>query len=116
MQRAEFDRLGHVVIEARVARAATVVFLAPAGHGDQHHLRAARLVSDPPRHLVAAQFRQSDIQQDHIRLEGGRGADGFQSVVRGVHLVAHHAQQYRETVGGIGIVIHDQDAAGGGSR
>src|SRR5262245_17767557 len=54
----EVHRLHQVRVEAGLARAATVMLLAPAGHGDERHALPARLLPDPARHVVAVERRQ----------------------------------------------------------
>ena len=45
-QGADVDRLGDVMIEARLGRAALVLFLAPTGQRDQSDVVASRLPAD----------------------------------------------------------------------
>src|SRR5262245_55699260 len=52
VERARIDRLGEVVVEARLHRAAPVAFLSPAGERDQGHALAAGS-ADGARHLEA---------------------------------------------------------------
>ena len=80
------------MIETRFLGAATILLLAPAGDGDQHHASTAILLPDPASRLVAVQLRQAEVQEDHLRLERRRRSYGFQAVVSRVDLVAHHAQ------------------------
>ena len=59
LQGSKLDRLRHVMIETRFLGAATILLLAPAGHGNQHHVSTAILLSDPASRLVAVQLRQA---------------------------------------------------------
>src|SRR5262245_38465126 len=55
-QAADLDRLDHVQVEAGLLRAVVILFLAPAGAGDQQHPLAPLLGADAAAHLVAVEL------------------------------------------------------------
>src|SRR5207253_7951004 len=117
-QHAEVRRLGEVVVEARLAGLELVVFLAPAGDRDQQHVAAAAL-AHVARDVIPRELRQADVQERHGGLELVRGRDRLGAVVGDAHLVPHHPEQGGEAVGGILVVVDDEDARvrfGGGRR
>src|SRR2546430_207951 len=66
----------------------------------------------PPtvRGLVSRQLRHADVEQQHLGPEIGFRRDGFLAVVGDAHVVAAHLQQHGEAVGGVGVVVDDEDA------
>ena len=63
------NRLGQVVVETRVERAAPVLFLAPAGHRNENDAPSPRRCPNVPSQLIAVDIRQTDIQQKRVRME-----------------------------------------------
>ena len=54
-------------IEPRITRTSAVVVLAPPSDRDQHDaVDALTLRANPPRYLVAVEFRQTDVEQHHV--------------------------------------------------
>src|SRR5262249_8625200 len=105
----ELDRLDQVVVEARLPGAAAVLLLPPAGQSHQQGAPAA-LLPDPPRRLVAIELRQLDVEEGEGRLQRPPPPNRPQAVVGGLDVVAQQAQQQGEAVGGVLVIVHDQDA------
>src|SRR5471032_1491213 len=59
----DFDRLDQVQVEARFEHAAAVLGQAVAGQRDQPHVACGRIGAQAPRHLVAVDAGQADVDQ-----------------------------------------------------
>jgi CheY-like chemotaxis protein len=57
-----------------------------------------------------------DVHQGHVGPDPGGQDHRGRPVVGGVRLVAPGPQQQRQAVGGVGAVVHDEDAAHGAPR
>src|SRR5690349_11515923 len=114
-QRLVVDRLGEMVIETRLARAPAVLFLAPAG--DRHDQDGvAALGAQAPRDLVARQLGHADVEEHDVRIEIARRLEGLEPVVGDAHHVAAHLEQHAQALGGVRVVVDNEDAMRGGAR
>ena len=64
-------RLDEVMIEARLPSEASLLGLAPAGHGDQRQVATGRTRSQDACNFVPAHARHADIEEDDVGLEFG---------------------------------------------
>ena len=87
-----------------------IFLLPPAGQRHQHQALSPRLLPDAAAHLVAVQFRQTDIEQHGIGTKPLGGFDGFNAVVGLVRLMSAELQQHRQRFGSVFAVVDDQDA------
>jgi CheY-like chemotaxis protein len=67
------------------------------------------LIADAPRGFVTIEPRHTDVHEHDIRLKSGRLFDGFESVARDTHVVAHEPQEHSHALGGIDIVVRNQE-------
>ena len=63
------DRLDEVVIEPGVARALDSLWLPIARQSNQKQVPEARVTPQAPGYLVAVHARQTDVEEDHFRVE-----------------------------------------------
>src|SRR5688500_14214305 len=103
-------RLDEVVIEAGRDRLCLLLGMTPTGEGDDEHRAAPRLGPYSARDLVAVQLRQADVEQHHFRPQGPRELQRRRASVRRVGLVALELEQARERIGGVAVVVDDEDA------
>jgi hypothetical protein len=95
-------------IETGADRAPPVVFLAPAGDGDERYLGSPRALADALRHLVTVYQRHPDVEQREAGLEALGDFQSFEPVLRCAHLVAVQPDQAGESLGGVAVVIDNQ--------
>ena len=110
LQRIRRHRLREVIGEAGLAAAPPVVLLAVAGHGDDPDVAEARDLPNLPRHVVAGDVGQADVEQDDVRAELGRHPQGRDAVGGGPHLVAPQADERGHGLGRVLVVVHHQHA------
>ena len=103
-------RLDEMAVEAGFLRPAAVLRLAPSRQSDQHHLPSPRLLPESSAHFVTVQSRQADIEEHHIRPEPLRLFDRGFSIVSGMGFMPGHFQEQRQRLGGVLVVVDDQDA------
>ena len=107
----EAHRLGQVVIESCLQGDVPVSFLAPARYGNQRRALPGGLPANRAHHLQAGQLRHAHIEQCGIRCDLREGFQRLCAVIGHVHFVAFQTQQFRQAVGGIHVVVGDQNAA-----
>src|ERR1700689_4499263 len=107
------DRLGEVVIEAGGKGALLVALLTPAGDGDELDVRARPAVADPLRHLVAIRTGHADVEQYHVRGEAAEGSERRRAVMRYRDFMAVYAQQHRQRLRRVAIIVGYQHAPAG---
>ena len=116
LQLSHIDGFHEMAVTTGVARARTVVLLAPSGQRDHFDALSRRLRTNLLCDFVPVKTRHSDVHENHCRLKGRRGGDGFGAAVGGPHLLAHQLQHGSHRIGRVTIVIDDQDSpAGNGS-
>ncbi len=99
-----------MVVETSFRRAAAIFLLSPARERRQHNFLQAGLLSQPACDLVTVHARHSDVQEDNIwciiprHLERRRAAKGYPD------LVALQPEQHDEAVGGVLVVINDEQS------
>ena len=71
-------------------------FLSPPGLRDDPDVRAPRLPPDELAHLVAAELRQADVEQDDVGAEAFGGLAGLLAVVGGLDEVPALAEIQRQ--------------------
>jgi hypothetical protein len=102
--------LGGVMVEAAVARAAPVFFLAPAGQRHQHRALLAWFGAQAARHFEAVHAGHAQVEQDGVRGEAPRRFQPGRAVPGGVHLGAGGLEQHGQRLGGVVVVVHHQHA------
>ena len=70
---------------------------------------AAQFLAEPGGDLIAVQARQAEIEQHIIRLLAACDLDGLVSVAGDVDIVAVLFKPHRHGLGGIAVVIDDED-------
>ena len=104
---AHVERLGHVVVGAGVQRAHLVVAVRAGG---QHEHRAGEPRAQPGEHLRAVQVGQAEIEDDHVGVLGGGGAQRRPAVGGVDDVVAGGPQRDPERAGDLRVVVDDQHA------
>ena len=102
------DRLHYVGIEARLSRQGSMLLFAVAR--DRHDAKVVEPVlgPKPARELEAIQARHADVEEHDLRLELIRGIEGEKRVGDRHRFAAHHPEQARKGIRGIGMVIDDE--------
>src|SRR5258706_5210131 len=114
---AELYRLYEMVVEARLGALPAVLGLSPTGECDEHDAVEVALLADARGELEAVQPGHGEIEQRDLGTERAHLLQSRCPVVRDQHLDAVQAQQQRETVGGVAIVVDDEKAPPrGGAR
>jgi hypothetical protein len=98
-----------MVVEAGRLRLAAVLIAPPAGQCDQAQ-RSTSGAAQLPRDLVAAEARESEIEQHDLRLEFLGAAEGGLAGVRNARRVAGKSKQHGHRLGGVGVVVDNKDA------
>src|SRR5688572_2143195 len=104
------------MIESRLARPRLVRLLTPSGHGDQHRVPTGLPVPDAPGDVVAAQSGHSDVEDRDVWIQEIEHRHRIVAVAGDVHFVSVEAQQHREALSRILIVVRDQHEVFTGSR
>src|SRR5262249_732111 len=99
-----------MVVKTCVARPSLIFFLPPPSQSHENYPTAPPLFSHGAGSLIAVHFRHANVEQCHIGLEGRCSLYGLHAVVGRLDLVAHHTQHHSEAIGGVAIVVCDQDA------
>src|SRR5436189_6419205 len=105
------DRLGHVVVKAGVPREAPMPILSVAGERYEDRVPEPDLFTEAPSDLKTIHLRHADVEQDNLGTVGGGDLERRPSVVRRRDIVTEVAHELRERLGGVAIVINDQDPA-----
>src|ERR1051325_11036578 len=90
----------------------SIGFRAETGNGNQWDPLEARLLAQPFGNVVAVDIRQTDIEQDRVRLELHRGLQTGTARMRHQHGMTRHLEPHREASRRVDIVVDDQDAPG----
>nr|WP_262389775.1 4-alpha-glucanotransferase [Cupriavidus campinensis] len=115
-QRLDRQRLDEVRVEARRQRAPAVVRGTVSGQGEDARasaIDAGRIGPQHRQHLEAVHVRHLQVEQHHVRVKAARQFQRLRAAVGRPGVVAQHGQQFGHAVGGVGAVIHDQDAQPG---
>ena len=110
LQRADVGGLAEVVVEAGGTRALLVLYLAPAGDGDQHGLAVARVQSQPPRDFVAVHSRHADVEQHGIGAKPRHRIERVLPAEFDLVLDAEQLQHHAHGLGRVDVVIDHQHA------
>ncbi len=105
----DIGRLYDVMVEPGGPRSIVIGFLSPAGQGDQQEVLMLRHRSDAAGHFVAVHLRHADIKDDRIGMEYLEQVERGTAAVRDGDRRAERGQQLSERIGGIAIVVDDQD-------
>ena len=113
-QDGEVERLGQVVVGARLEAAQHVVGVRAGGQ--QHHRHELPRRAQPPHHLEAVEAGQHDVEQDDI--EPARAGGGPDEALQGHLAVLLHLggealrlEVQLEAAGQVLLVFDDEDAA-----
>jgi hypothetical protein len=96
LQHQRINGLDEVVVDADLLGLTAIRFRAMAGQGRQQHMLQHRLLPQPSRQFVTVHSRQTNIQEDDLRLQGLRRAERRRAVVGDRHFMARSFQQQRE--------------------
>ena len=77
-----------MAVETGFVRLAAVVFLPPAGKGDEHQALALGPLAQAAANFVAIQLRQADVEQHDFRLQVQGRFEGSLAIVGRVRFVA----------------------------
>src|SRR5688572_3731278 len=100
-----------MLVEARLARAAPVRFLAVGGHRDDAHGLEARLAAQRLGDLEAVEAGQAEVEEQELRPQPARLGDRAAPVVRDVHLVAGLPEDRGHDLGVVDVVVYHEHAA-----
>ncbi len=106
----DLDWLNEMGDEAGLLRTVAIFVLAPAGDGDQRDAGACRQFTNLGRGFQSVHAGHSQIEQHHAGKEAGDFAEGSSTVMSDANFVAGEIQQSAEAIGGVGVVIDDQDS------
>ena len=101
LQNVGFHGLDQMLVKPRLVRAAAVLVLPVAGHGDQAGFGRGWVVTQPAGDPVAVQPRQPDVAEHDIRLPFFCRLDAGWSGVGDSHLIPVKFQQQAQAVGGV---------------
>ena len=113
LQHGGVHRLHDVIVEAGFGRAATVVFLSPAGQGDDRDMISPWHGSQSLAHLIAIESRHPDVEQHQRRLQCFRKCHCTQAIVGCFHMMTPYAQKQRQRGRPVDVVIGDEDCVRG---
>jgi hypothetical protein len=85
----------------------------PAGQGDEDDLLAPRSRPQPAGQFIAVHPGHTVVQHRDIGPRVDRRVHGPGPAIGDLHPVAEHAQDQREGIGRVAVVVHDQDAKAG---
>src|SRR6516165_1587196 len=100
-----------MVIEPALFRSLSVLGLPPPAEGDENGGGPFGPLADPTGEVVPRHPRHSEIQQDHVRLEGIQYLQRFLTRHHATYLMPQNSQQESQALGGIAVVVDDQYAA-----
>src|SRR5688572_31728591 len=103
------DRLREVMVEASVPRALAIGILAPARDGNERGPAHLRALPQRPGDLVTAHAGKADVHQHDLRTERCRELDRGAAFVGELHLMTHEAKQHGKALGGIRVIVDDED-------
>src|SRR3989337_2380746 len=98
-----------MMVEAGRGRSRAVLWLSPAGDGDEGDLRSAVQRPDATRRLVAVKPRQADVEQDDARAPGPGELHRGRAIMCQARVVAVRAEQLAEGRRGVAIVVDEED-------
>ena len=116
VQGVRFDWFDDVVIKAGVVGAAPILFLAPAGERDENDTGQTGLFAQAPRYFVAVHHGHANVQKDDLRLEGPRLVECRRPLEGDMYVAALHSEEQGEALGGIPIVVDDQNTVATGGH
>jgi hypothetical protein len=100
------ERLGHVIVRARIQRGHLLALLAPRR---QHDDRGGRPAAHAPDHVGAVHVRQAEVQDEHVRALAGHGGQPRGAVGGRADLVLARGQVDPQRVQDRRLVVDDQD-------
>ena len=100
--------LYEMMVEPGFRRAAAIFLLSPAGQRRQHNVLQAGLLPQPASDFVAVHPRHPDVEEYDIGRIALRHLQRRRAAVGYPDLVALQLEQHGEAIGGVLIVIHDQ--------
>lgn len=104
------NRLDEVKVKACLPGASSVFLLPVARYGNEQQglLRPAAL--ELPRYLVTIHPGKADVQHHHVRHVGPRCGKCFRSVPGNLYSMSGQAQQLRQGLRGVRVVLNDENA------
>lgn len=79
------------------------------GPCQRHEIRVSVLPQHAPRYFVSVHPGEIDVEEDQIGPQASEELNCLVSLVRHGDAVAPVSEEYRESIRGILIVVHDQD-------
>src|SRR5579862_4208617 len=108
-QRLRCDGLGKVVVETGIQRLTSIAVLAPARHRDKRDVLAPVSGADAPGQLVTIEVGKTDVEQQNIGVQLPTQLERLLRRVGGSCHMTAELQQHGAAVGGVAIVVHDED-------
>jgi hypothetical protein len=108
MQNRRRGRFYHVMVDARFAGTAAVLFVAKSAQRDYRGGSAFRHRSDTGRRFQAAELWHADVHKHDGRLDLPKQFQGFPWTVCRVNVMSHKGKHESNGVRGISLVIYDQ--------
>ena len=110
LEHLRIDRLDHVPIEAGFARAPRLLVAVVAGERDEAHARGGAVGAQAARDLVAVDVGETNVAEHDLGGQRARGRDAVFAGERDAHLVPGLAQHLVHQVGGVLMILDDDDA------
>ena len=107
----EVDRLGHVVVRARIQGRDDVVTLVTRGHHDDGELRRRVRLADDLQHLETAQTGHFDVEENEHEAPRRKDLERLPAVDSDRDVVAVPLQSARQHVAVHLVVVDDEDRA-----
>src|SRR4051812_23211519 len=99
------------MVEARRRSTRAIVQLAIPGDRDKERAFERRLLAHAPGKLVAAHFRQADVEERYVGPVFLRNGEAAAAVARHAHLVAIAFEEQAQRLRRVAVVIDDENAA-----
>jgi hypothetical protein len=99
------------VIESGLACATPVFLLSPARKGDEHEIASLGQFPNLPSYFIPIHSRHADVEQHNGWLIGRQERQGRGAVVDHLDFRSEQLQQQAQTLRGVAIVVHDENAA-----
>src|SRR5438270_6052453 len=99
------------MVEPRRGSTRAIVHLTVPGDRDKERPFERRLRAHAPGELVAAHFRQTDVEERHVGPVFLRSGEAAAAVARYAHLVAVAFEEQAQRLRRVAVVIDDENAA-----
>src|SRR5690349_17558566 len=96
-------------VESRGTGPPAILLLSPAGHRDERDVAQVLVFAYATRHLEPVETRHAEIEKDDGRPEFAKRGERREAVVDDAHVRAEHLEQRAQTIGGVAVVVDDED-------